>query len=66
MAARLIALAGMEVTCITTRITVILLSYGYTFLDPIISILSVFISGLYLIRDNVGYLMGAAPPREFP
>jgi divalent metal cation (Fe/Co/Zn/Cd) transporter len=33
-------------------------------LDRLIAIF-IAISGLYLIRDNIGYLMGDAPPREF-
>ena len=68
LTAQLIALAEMEVAYITTLVTIVLLSRGYTFLDPIISLLiAIFIaiSGLYLIRDNIGYLMGHAPPREF-
>ena len=63
-----ITFAEMEVAYITTLITIVLLSRGYTFLDPLISLLiAVFIviSGLYLIRDNIGCLIGHAPPREF-
>ncbi len=66
--AQLVALAEMELSYSAALVTVVLLSFGYHVFDPLVSILiAVFIavSGLYLIRDNIGYLMGRAPPREF-
>jgi cation diffusion facilitator family transporter len=66
--AQLVALLEMEVAFVATLIAAILVAQGYYLADPFASIFVgsvVVLSGLYLLRDNVDYLLGRAPSRKF-
>lgn len=66
--AQLIALLKDEVSYITALIAVILVAQGYLWADPLASIFVatvITLSGLYLFKDNVHYLLGRAPSKEF-
>lgn len=66
--AQLVALLEMEVAFVATLIAIVLIAQGYYLMDPLVSMFigaAVALSGLYLLRDNVEYLIGKAPDREF-
>jgi len=66
--AQVIALLEMEVAFIAVLIGVLLVAQNYLLADPLVSVFVaavILISGLYLLKDNVHYLVGKAPGREF-
>ncbi len=65
---QLVALLKDEVSFIVALIAVIFVSWGYYVADAIASFFVASIiafGGIYLLRDNVHYLVGRAPPRDF-
>jgi len=66
--AQLIALLKDEVSYVAALIAVVLVAQGYLWADPLASTFVgtvIAISGLYLFKDNVHYLVGRAPSRHF-
>jgi len=66
--AQLVALFKDEVSYVAALIAVALVAQGYYLADPLASIFVatvITLSGLYLFKDNVHYLLGRAPSREF-
>jgi len=66
--AQLIALLKDEVSYVAALIAVVLVAQGYLWADPLASTFVatvIAISGLYLFKDNVHYLVGRAPSRRF-
>jgi len=66
--AQLIALLKDEVSYIAVLIAVILVAQGYLWADPLASVFVAIViafSGVYLFKDNVHYLVGRAPSRDF-
>lgn len=66
--AQIVALLEMEVAFTAVLIGVILTAQGYSLADPIVSVFVasiIAISGVYLLKDNVSYLIGKAPSQEF-
>jgi len=66
--AQIVALLEMEVAFTAVLIGVILTAQGYSLADPIVSVFVasiIAISGVYLLKDNVSYLVGKAPSEEF-
>jgi len=66
--AQLIQLTKDEATYVPALVSVILVAQGYYLADPIASVIIgviILLSGLYLFRDNVHYLVGRAPGKEF-
>jgi cation diffusion facilitator family transporter len=66
--AQLVALLKDEVSYVAALIAVVLVAQGYPLADPIASMFIaavIAIGGLYLFRDNVHYLVGRAPSKEF-
>ncbi len=65
--AQLVALIEMLIAYIASLIALLLVGYGYLIADPIATmVVAAFIalSGVYLIRENVPYLIGKSPPDE--
>jgi len=65
---RVVALLKDEVSYVAALIAVVLVAQGYLWADPLASTFVatvIALSGLYLFRDNVHYLVGRAPSREF-
>ncbi|MFH0768746.1 MAG: cation diffusion facilitator family transporter [Chloroflexota bacterium] len=66
--AQLIQLTKDEATYVPALISVILVARGYYLADPIASVIIgmiILLSGFYLFKDNVHYLVGKAPGKEF-
>ncbi|MBS7651204.1 cation diffusion facilitator family transporter [Candidatus Bathyarchaeota archaeon] len=66
--AQLVALLKDEFSYVTALIAVVLVAQGYYLADPLASTIVatiIAISGLYLFKDNVQYLVGRAPNRQF-
>jgi len=66
--AQLVALLKDEVSYIAALMAVILVAQGYYLADPLASVFVATViafSGLYLLKDNVHYLVGRAPSRQF-
>lgn len=66
--AQLVAFLEMEVAYVASLVALLLVANGYPVADPVVSIMvAIFIalSGVYLFRDNISFLIGEAPPREF-
>jgi len=66
--AQLISLLKDEVSYVAVLIAVILVAQGYFWADPLASTFVAAViafSGAYLFKDNVHYLVGKAPTREF-
>jgi len=66
--AQLVALLKDEVSYVAALIAVVLVAQGYLWADPLASTFVatvIAISGLYLFKDNVHYLVGRAPSRQF-
>lgn len=66
--AQMIALLKDEVSYIAALVAVTLIAQGYHAADTIASLFVAFIialSGIYLLKDNVHYLVGRAPDRQF-
>lgn len=66
--AQLIALLKDEFSYVAALIAVILVGQGYHLADPVASIIVatvIALSGIYLFKDNVHYLIGRAPERQF-
>ena len=66
--AQLVALLKDEFSYIVALIAIILVGQGYYLADPLASIIVaivIAISGLYLFKDNVHYLVGKAPSKAF-
>ncbi len=66
--AQVIALLEMEVAFTAVLVGVVLVTLGYPLADPVVSVFVASIiaaSGVYLLKDNVNYLIGRAPGREF-
>ncbi len=66
--AQTIALLEMEVAFTAVLIGVILTAQGYSLADPLVSVFIasvIAISGVYLLKDNVSYLIGQSPSEEF-
>lgn len=66
--AQTIALLEMEVAFTAVFAGTILVSQGYPIADPIVAVFVasiIAISGVYLLKDNVNYLIGRAPSKEF-
>jgi len=66
--AQLVALLKDEVSYVAALIAVVLVAQGYLWADPLASTFVatvIAISGLYLFKDNVHYLVGRAPSRHF-
>ncbi len=64
----MVALLEMIVAFTAVLIGVILVAQGYALADPIISIFVasiIAVSGVYLLKDNVNYLIGRSPGIEF-
>jgi len=62
--AQVVALLEMEVAFVAALIGIVLVAQGYLWADPLISMFVgavIAISGLYLFKDNVPYLVGRAP-----
>ncbi|MEM3501992.1 MAG: cation diffusion facilitator family transporter, partial [Candidatus Bathyarchaeia archaeon] len=62
--AQLVALLKEEFSYVTALIAVVLVAQGYYLADPLASTIVatiIAISGLYLFKDNVQYLVGRAP-----
>jgi cation diffusion facilitator family transporter len=63
--AQLVALIEMLVAYISSLIALILVDQGYRIADPIATMIVasfIALSGVYLIRENVPYLIGKSPP----
>lgn len=66
--AQLIQLTKDEATYVPALVSVILVAQGYYLADPIASVVIgviILLSGLYLFKDNVHYLVGKSPGNEF-
>ncbi len=66
--AQLIALLKDEVSYVAALIAVILVAQGYYLADPSASVFVAAViafSGIYLLKDNVHYLVGRAPSKQF-
>jgi cation diffusion facilitator family transporter len=66
--AQLVALVEMVVAYSASLAALILVDRGYLIADPVASIIVatfIAISGIYLIRENVPYLVGKSPSPEF-
>jgi len=66
--AQLTALLKDEVSYIAALIAVLFVAQGYLWADPLASIFVAAViafSGIYLFKDNVHYLVGRAPSRDF-
>jgi len=66
--AQLVALLKDEFSYVAALIAVVLVAQGYLWADPLASIIVATViafSGVYLFKDNVHYLLGRAPSREF-
>jgi len=66
--AQLVALLKDEFSYVVGLIAVVFVGQGYHLADPLASTIVatvIAISGLYLLKDNVHYLLGRAPSREF-
>jgi len=66
--AQFISLLKDEVSYIAALIAVILVAQGYNLADPVASMFVagvIALSGIYLFKDNVHYLVGRAPGGEF-
>jgi len=66
--AQLVALLKDEVSYVAALTAVVLVAQGYLLADPLASTFVatvIAISGLYLFKDNVHYLLGRAPSKHF-
>jgi len=66
--AQLVALLKDEVSYVTALMGVILVAQGYRLADPLASLFiatAIAFGGLYLFKDNVHYLVGRAPSKQF-
>jgi len=66
--AQLIALLKDEVSYVAALIAVVLVAQGYYLADSLASMFVatvIALSGLYLFKDNVHYLLGRAPSKQF-
>jgi len=66
--AQLVALLKDEFSYVAALIAVVLVAQGYYWADPLASTIVAAViafSGLYLFKDNVHYLVGRAPSRQF-
>jgi len=66
--AQLVALLKDEVSYVAAMIAVVLVWQGYYLADALASIfvaVVIALGGLYLLKDNVHYLVGRAPSRQF-
>jgi len=66
--AQLVALLKDEFSYVAALIAVVLVAQGYFWADPLASTIVATViafSGVYLFKDNVHYLLGRAPGREF-
>jgi len=66
--AQLVALLKDEVSYVAALIAVVFVAQGYYLADPLASVFVAIViafGGLYLFKDNVHYLVGRAPSREF-
>jgi len=66
--AQLISLLKDEVSYVAALMAVVLVAVGYYLADPLASIFVagvIALGGVYLFKDNVHYLVGRAPSREF-
>jgi cation diffusion facilitator family transporter len=66
--AQIVALLEMEVAFIAVLVGVILVGQGYQLADPLVSMFVasvIAISGIYLLKDNINYLIGRSPGKEF-
>jgi len=66
--AQLVALLKDEVSYVAVLIAVVLVAQGYYLADPLASMFVATViafGGLYLFKDNVHYLVGRAPSRQF-
>jgi len=66
--AQLIALFKDEISYVATLIAIVFVTQGYSLADPIASTFVaavIAVGGLYLFKDNVHYLVGRAPSRDF-
>jgi len=66
--AQLVALLKDEVSYVAAIMGIVLLAQGYLWADPLASIFVatvIALGGLYLFKDNVHYLVGRAPSRQF-
>ncbi len=66
--AQLVALVEMVVAYSASLAALLLVGKGVLIADPIASIIVaafIALSGVYLIQENVPYLLGKSPPREF-
>lgn len=68
MRVQLVGLLKDELSFAVSLAGVILVANGYYWADPFASLIVaaiIAVSGLYLLKDNVHYLIGKAPSREF-
>jgi len=66
--AQLVALLKDEISYVAALVAVVLVSQGYYLADPLASVFVaavIALGGLYLFKDNVHYLVGKAPSRQF-
>ncbi len=66
--AQLVSLLKDEVSYIAGLVAVVLVAQGYYLADPLASMFVaaiIALGGIYLFKDNVHYLIGRAPDREF-
>lgn len=66
--AQMIQLVKDEVAYVPALIGVVLVGLGYAWADPLTSVIIggvIVVSGAYLFKDNVHYLVGRSPGKEF-
>ena len=66
--AQFVALLKDEFSYVAALISVVLVAQGYHWADPLASTIVatiIALSGIYLFKDNVHYLVGRAPSKEF-
>lgn len=66
--AQMVALLKDEVSYVVALVAVVFVAQGYYMADTIASLFVAFIialGGIYLLKDNVHYLVGRAPSRQF-
>ena len=66
--AQLIALLKDELSFIISLVSIVLVANGFYWADPVASVIvgaMIAFSGLYLLKDNIDYLIRKAPSRDF-
>jgi len=66
--AQMVALLKDEISYVAALVAVVLIAQGYSMADTIASLFVAFVialGGIYLLKDNVHYLVGRAPNQQF-